>query len=325
MSDLRDARLRRALESAPDADQRPDQRTRRAVLDAARQAVGPAPRAAWWAKLWQGMGDRNMPWNAALATVVIATLVTVLWYDREVPQARPDAASTSEPAPAAAPPVVSSSAPPAAAPAPRPAPAPARKPQTATKPQSQPAPAPAEQTESPRERRAEVAVDAMLDQGTRELAKSGPSTQSPEPAKQADVAAAARAPAPAAAPAAPAPALSRAAPAGLASQAEAPVTGNWTHLRIAAQGRRVELARAEAPRLAQLLDGVAREARDRETLQATVVARFELTDAGNPAGVIELAGPQVRWTPAGGRSLTGRPDEARLQALREEIIRAMQR
>ena len=119
--------------------------------------------------------------------------------------------------------------------------------------------------------------------------------------------------------------MSRAAPPGLASQAEATVAPSWTHLRLAAQGRRIELTREQAPRLAQLLNDISREARSQEPLEAAVAMRAELMREGKPAGVIELAGPQVRWTPAGGSSFTARPDEARLQTLREEIGRALQR
>lgn len=35
-----------------------------------------------------------MPWNAALATVVLASLITLLWYEQPVPQAVPDDALT---------------------------------------------------------------------------------------------------------------------------------------------------------------------------------------------------------------------------------------
>ncbi|NPC58893.1 hypothetical protein [Caenimonas soli] len=284
MSDMRDARLRRALESAPDADLLPDRRTRRAVLDAARQALAPPPPAAWWQKLWQGMGNRSMPWNAALASVVIATLVTVLWREREIPTAMPDMAQTREPSPAAEPPVVSPPAQPSAAVTPPPAATPARKPAPAT---TKPQPA-----ESPRERRAEAAVDAMRDQEQRELAKSVPSPQSAAPG---------------------APAMSR---------AESTAAIHWTHLRIASQGRTWEVAREQAPGLAQLLNGMAREARSQEALEAAVTHRIELTREGQPAGVIELAGAQLRWTLAGlGGTYTTRPEPARLQALREEINR----
>ena len=85
------------------------------------------------------------------------------------------------------------------------------------------------------------------------------------------------------------------------------------------------MAREQALRLAQLLDDMARATQTREPLQAPVAMRVELMREGQLAGVIELAGPQVRWTPAGGAGFTARPDQARLQALREEIGRALQR
>jgi hypothetical protein len=288
MSDLRDARLRRALESAPDADQRPDQETRRAVLEAARKAVAPPPRVRWWARLWQGMGERSLPWNAALATVVLATLVTVLWREREIPAARPEVAPPSEPAPTAQAPAM----------------APPAQPVAPAAPPAKAAPV--------RERRAEVAVEALRDREVGELAKSGSAPPPSEPGTHSDLAAAGRASSPPAA----APAMSR---------AESTAAPHWTHVRIIDQGRSLELTREQASRLAPLLNEMAREARSGEPLAIAATQRVELMREGELAGVIELAGPQVRWTPAGRGSFTARPEEARLQALREEIGRALQR
>jgi hypothetical protein len=46
-------------------------------------------RTPWWQKLYESTGgSRHMPWNAAFATVAVATLATLLWHDREVPDAR---------------------------------------------------------------------------------------------------------------------------------------------------------------------------------------------------------------------------------------------
>ena len=102
MSDLRDARFRKALEHAPDADLRPGEAIRRQVLAHARDAVREARPPPWWHALWARPGHR-MPWNAALATIAVASLVTVLWHDKEVPDARPEAAAVNDslPAPAA--------------------------------------------------------------------------------------------------------------------------------------------------------------------------------------------------------------------------------
>ena len=91
MSDLRDARLHKALESAPDADARPDARVRRNILAKAHEAVAPKNVAPGWQRLWQSSGSARAPWNAAFATIAVATLVTVLWHDREVPDAQSQA------------------------------------------------------------------------------------------------------------------------------------------------------------------------------------------------------------------------------------------
>jgi hypothetical protein len=353
MSHLRDARLRRALESAPDEHLLPGEQTREAIRAAARQAVAPPrPTAGRWSKLWQSLGERHMPWNAALATVAVATLVTVLWREREIPRARPDGAQPDQPAspPAAAPPPVPAapagqpptvSSPPRApvATAPPPAAAPARKAapvaklesQSRPQPQLQPVPQPqppppsaqprAEPAPAASERRAEATVDAFRDRSIRDLAKSAPPPQSAEASKQAEVGTAAGAPAPAA-PAA----MPRAAPSGLASQRAAPVGQSWTHLRIGASGRVVELTREQAPRLAQLLEELRSAAQGQAPLEGPVEIRIELTRAGEPAGIIELAGTQLRWKPVGaaaGGSFTARPELAQLEALRGEIGRLL--
>ena len=120
MTELRDARLRRALQAADEAPHGPSLRTREAVLKAAREAAAvPAP---WWKRL--GTSRAAMPWNAAFATLAVAVLVTLVWEGREVPGARPDAtADIQAPAPAAPPASVpgSAAAPPTAAPAAAPA------------------------------------------------------------------------------------------------------------------------------------------------------------------------------------------------------------
>lgn len=342
MSGLRDARLKRALESAPDADARPDPRVRRAVLDAARQAVAP-PRVAWWRMLWQGLGDRNMPWNAALATVALATLVTVLWHDQETPDARPGSPASVAPAPVIAvppatsmtqaPPPVSPPAPPATpsrlaeGPAARKA-APVAKPQQPQPKLQQlpqqppreaaPAPSPSFQAEAARERRTDVAAQALRDQSRGELAKSGPAPQAADAAAPAESAAAgARAPAAAAAPAPQA--MSRPAPAGLASQLARTVAG-WTQARVESQGRSIELARDQAPRLAALMDAIVRAPPGQESLQAPVTARVEFRRGAEPAGTLELAAGQVRWRGAGRvDSATIQVDAALVQAAQDEI------
>ncbi|MDZ4358963.1 MAG: hypothetical protein U1B84_21500, partial [Variovorax sp.] len=129
--DLHDPRLRRALDHAPDRDAVPAAHTRDAILKMAHNlaaasapAAGPAVQAApWWRRLFGGGSPRSrMPWNAAFATVLVATFVTVLWHREPVPEAGLDgeAQVAGAPAPASAPPAQTAEAP-VAAPAAEPA------------------------------------------------------------------------------------------------------------------------------------------------------------------------------------------------------------
>jgi len=92
--DLRDARLRQALECAPDQNTAPDWRIRKAIVKRASDAVGAAdPDEAeaelelaarpWWRS--------RMPLAAGLATLLIATLVALLWRRDPVIVPQPDA------------------------------------------------------------------------------------------------------------------------------------------------------------------------------------------------------------------------------------------
>ena len=106
MTELRDARLQRALRDAPDAHMAPSSSTRAAILARAHEAVTPTRAAPWWKRLGWGAGSQRMPWNAAFATIVVASLVTVMWHDRDIPDARTEGGLADKQAPAAvAPPV----------------------------------------------------------------------------------------------------------------------------------------------------------------------------------------------------------------------------
>lgn len=120
--DLHDPRLRRALDHAPDRDAVPAAHTREAILKMAHNlaavsapAAGHVAEAApWWRRLFGGGSPRSrMPWNAAFATVLVATFVTVLWHREPVPEAGLDgeAQVTGAPAPASAPPAQPAEAP----------------------------------------------------------------------------------------------------------------------------------------------------------------------------------------------------------------------
>ncbi|MEJ1164282.1 hypothetical protein V9K97_11300 [Variovorax sp. CCNWLW186] len=97
---LHDPVLRRALDHAPDSGAMPDPRTRDAIrkmahnlapvskLEPISDGEGVAP---WWRRLFgAGEAHSRMPWNAAFATVLVATCVTVLWYREPIPDARLD-------------------------------------------------------------------------------------------------------------------------------------------------------------------------------------------------------------------------------------------
>jgi hypothetical protein len=365
MTGLRDARLQKALESAPDADLRPSEPVRRNILAKAHQAVAPAPAAPWWKALWDSAGRRNSPWNAAFATLVIAGFVTVLWFDREVPGPRQETTQAGAPPPAAAP----APAAPAVDPAPASAPAvdlaaraeraPSKDALQARK--SAPAPVPqqgglAQDAAGPAEARRERRADTkpLRDEDTRALAKS---TQPPADAsKPADVAspsglaeaspraegtagarALATAPPPAAAPeiaaAAPAAApMARSAPPApaaprAATAQEAPLP-SWTDATITVGGREVNIERSQAGRLAALLATIERGPRGQEPLDGPASLKIELSQLGVPADVLEVAGAQVRWTRqrAGQRwSFVAKPEPTQLQALQDEVGRLLGR
>jgi len=331
VSELRDARLKRALDSAPDAQSHPDARTRQAIHASAHQAVAPAVRESWWRRLL-GPDRQRMPWSAAFATVAMATLVTVLWHDREIPGARPDAVPAE--APVAAPSTQPQPQPaPLAIPAPpaesRVASAPSVRSRPAAKPAPEPAPrrqefapAPPRPAAPAQERSAERPV--LKDEDSRALAKSA--SPQAESARAADTAAAAPPAAPAVAPrpeAAGAAARAPAPSAGLASQMRRPAADGSTRLRIVSGGRTVDAALDDRSRLADLLGRAAALARSAEPLAAAPDLRVELRRQGEPAVVLELAGPQLRWTPPGSEGGTARPAPALLQALREELERLL--
>lgn len=117
--DLRDPALRRALDHAPDSEATPDPRTRDAIRKMAHNlaaasvstagsaAANSASASPWWRRLLGGGEPRSrMPWNAAFATVLVATFVTVLWHREPIPDAQLDGearVTAGAPAPAQAP------------------------------------------------------------------------------------------------------------------------------------------------------------------------------------------------------------------------------
>ena len=114
----RDAWLSEALRHAPDADAAPSAELSDAILRHARQAVKAPParepaRANPLAQLWAWLA--RPPVAAGFATVMVATLVGVMWWDRPLDDALPR--SDTPPATTAADPPVAPPPPVTAAPA----------------------------------------------------------------------------------------------------------------------------------------------------------------------------------------------------------------
>lgn len=178
-----DEHLRAALRHAPDADLQAPPQLRERLLAEARRAVRPAaaPAAEPWWRRWFPAGGW-LP-QGALASLLVAGLVTLLWQHEEVP------APTVE---SRAPAVAADSAAPAAAPAPEAsAPAPLAKAEAAPR-AALPEPVPATKPAPAMKRAAPAAPTAD--------AAPAPAVAAQEAAREAMPMAAAPAPAPAVAP-----------------------------------------------------------------------------------------------------------------------------
>ena len=103
---LRDARLAQALKHMPDAHMQPDPQARSAVLQAALKSLDTAPAlplhppgdARGWRKAlhWLlGQPGQRLPLTGALASLLIASFVTVMWLGQDVPDANPESVPVS--------------------------------------------------------------------------------------------------------------------------------------------------------------------------------------------------------------------------------------
>ena len=352
MTALRDARLRRALDAAPDAELRPLPRTREAIWAAAQGAAVP-----WWRR-WRPAAGGGVPWTAALATVALATLVTVLWQREEVPGLHDapipaEQASGSAPARKALPtPVVPATvttgpAAPADPPAARaPATLPPAVPGTAgpqTNAQSEARPSVADAAGA----RAPVTESAAVPAAG--AAAPAPAAVAPAPAAPAP---AAPAPAPAPAPAAPparaedvvraapptpqaAESTAKAAPRALAVPPPAPAAARaaaardmrlgpatgWTELTI--EGRDLRFSRASQPALQAAVDAVLASPGTPVPRQpaAEGALRLVLQQGAVHLGVLEWAGDAWLWRPGAGEVMRLQAPPAVAQALRDEVGR----
>lgn len=365
MTELRDARLRRAMDAAPDAQLQPHARTREAIHAAAHGAVQ-SPWKRWWQRV---RGGGSMPWAGAFATVAVATLVVALWEGQEVPGARPDHDRVAEapaqaparatiPAPAApstapaepepvapsgpaattrpsvppaqrspAAPAVRRDAAPVPAPVPVPVPVPVPRPARPQDKAARPPPPPLLADEAP------AAAEALARGSLQERRREPPAGTS-DAAAPAGMAAA-PAPPPAAAPApppavapAPAPSLAQrqAAPAAAAVRA-APTALPWSQVRIESGGRAVVVPRGQAGRLPALITSLLASPTDDAAPAAHGSLRLELGQGDEAAGVLERVGDRWRWTPVreGHQGRWLRPEPELATALDEEVGRLLRR
>jgi hypothetical protein len=360
MTELRDARLRKALHEAPDAQLQPPQRTRDAIRQAAHAAVQPG-----WRTWWRQAGDRRLPWGAALATVALATLITVLWEGREIPSARRDAL----PAPGASDTAAvlprdgaSQPAESAVSRARAPEPAPQTQAPAAIKP-PMPVTPPPPATKAPardRERTAPARVAAPKPEqrapGREKAEDLAPQGASPPDARTSAAEASARAaavpeesrtrasgppplaadslqrPAPAAAQAqsalAPAPAQRQAAPAAPQAAVRAsPASLPWSQIRIEAADRSVVVSRVQAGELPALVTSLLASPSDEADAAAPSSLRLELAQGDEAIGVLDVVGDRWRWTPLRGarEARLLRAEPALSAALREQAERLLPR
>lgn len=363
--DLHDPRLRRALDHAPDRDAMPAAHTREAILKMAHnlaEASAPvaghvAEAAPWWRRLFGGGSPRSrMPWNAAFATVLVATFVTVLWHREPVPEAGLDgeAQVAGAPAPASAPPAQSAEAPAvAAAPAAEPA---ATADMTPPAAQRSEAARDAKETLKQREtqeardatRRREAPAAASIQKDEERMrekaAPAAPVAQAPVPAPAAPAIASAPVPAAppmadvgqspvpyAAAPPAPAPAAAAAAPPIQRESAETTsslAAQGGASANVAGMQRRAApasaAAKAAAPRAAtEAATSGGFTALDRwTTLDITRAGTTTRQARGDTEGLAALVNTVARAATVSGGELSA-PVEARIELRRDGALLAV--
>ena len=358
---LHDEALRKALAQAPDRTALPDWRVRQAILDHAHGATSAAEellaasreRTPWWSLAWwrhkAGVSGAT-PWNAALASLMLAVLVTLLWQREPVPGARPDDEPVTAPAPAPAAKEAQTARDEVATAKTEPAPAASVAPPQEAKPASPPATAEAPARE-PAPARTEREVRGGVGGAARPLAESSAPAPAPRATTPAPPVADAPAerrksvPSPATAPnappaAQPAPApeankqgsdLRQAAPAATpAARGEAmPMSdfsslSRWTELRVANVNGSVRVVpRAEAGDLGLLMSSAAIMAVGGPPLRSLPEWRVSLERRGQVLAVLEVARSDVRWTEGGLPPATGRPPAEALDALRSALSQAI--
>ncbi|MGO4392003.1 hypothetical protein AB4Z46_11680 [Variovorax sp. M-6] len=338
--DLRDAHLRRALAHAPDHNVAPDWRLRKAILRRAHDAIGATDpdtdaaeleRAArpWWRRAGErgGKDARRMRrfWSAAVATVLLAVLVGVLWQREPVPGPGLNAEAPAKPP---SPPVPA----PSAGPAQGGTGSVASLAESVTAPPPPPAPvAPALPELPPAAGSAALLAPTDLPP-VRPRKESEATAQAPIGIDRAPTTPVAPrvAPAAPAAPVAPAaaPDAARKAPPAVRTDETDPPTfvalSTWNRITISRRGGESRsLPRAEARELNALLGSAALSAVGPRPLAGAPEWRVTLERSGEVLAVFEIAGAQVRWREGRTPAATGVPSAPALAALREALQRAV--
>ncbi|WP_162576560.1 hypothetical protein [Variovorax sp. PBL-H6] len=360
--DLRDEALRRALLHAPDHAVVPNWRLRKAILDHAREAAmpfapaeAPEPMRPWWQKLLgirsTKEGGGRVPWNAALATLLIGVLTAVLWQREPVPGARPDGeALVHAPAQRSEAPAAPASAAPAAPATAVPAPAlppqaperallssqdipgggPAPAPQAPTEPG--PVSAPEQDARPPRlaERAAGAAAPSELARRQADgAALSASAGAAAMESRKKEAAASAGQAVPPPAPTAPIAPIAPTAPPALPALPALPTfsaLSQWSRISITQRGGASRsLPRSEAQDLSALLGSAAISAVGPQPLAGAPEWRVALERSnGDVLATFELGRSQVRWREGRGAATTGTPSPAAVAALRKALQHAVE-
>ncbi len=326
MTHLQDARLRKALDFAPDGTQAPTKSVGDAIKNEAFRALQQPllqPTDGRWARLkawWLPPG--HMPWNAAFASLLLASLVTLVWRGEDTPGAEPEALPGL------------------------PAPASPESPKAQVRPQAdlaQPTPrealhdrpvAPAVRARTPSPAAAPVADTVPVPPTPPSALPSTPPLPSTLPPLVAAPGVVAPLPAEAPATSTQPPAL-RAAPARKAAQdfvraesAAARVGANavaaadaWTLVRVTSAGLVRELPRPSSPDWVAVVDRLLAVAVTPAPLVGEPALQLDLLQGNTLLGRLTLAGSLVRWAPVSEAGRSGQVDAALLRELQSLLPR----
>ena len=306
----RDARLKKALESAPDEAARPADAVREAILNKARATAAAAdarPRKP--ARRWFDLG---MPWNSALASLFLIGFVTVLWTTQKPP---PEVLQVQ-----------------VQAPAPRPLPLQASAPTEIARTEAQlRAAAKAEARDTIRVPRTPNPLPPVpiIEPETPQLVAPSPATitlpaAAPAPARVAmPPPAMTPAPAPAPAPAFTASHLAAPAPASTAdsapqyvsvmgARARARAETGWTELLVLEPTGRVRWTPDQLPpqalaQIQSMLDATPTEGASDEAKPEPPQLRLQIRHGEQLLGYLELGPTEARWISVDGRIVLTRP------------------